>query len=99
MKMGRIAAAGLALLMLGGCGRGEEQSGQPSADEREKVDNIAAKLDGEQTFDTSPDSLVPADENAVAGNNAVAPITANQAAPAPGNQAAPPAAANQARRN
>lgn len=88
MKFGRIAAAGVALLLLGGCGGGQERAGQPSADENEKLDNIAGKLDNEETFDTSPDSLVPADENGPAGNAVQPANAANQAAPA-ANQAQP----------
>jgi hypothetical protein len=54
----KLGAAGLALLLLGGCGRGEGNPDQPSAEERQKLDNVAARLDEEQTFDTSADSLV-----------------------------------------
>jgi hypothetical protein len=107
MKRGVIAGTGLALLLLGGCGGREESSGQPSADEKQKLDNIAGKLDNEETFDTSPDSLVPADDNGAPGNaaqpagtsNQTAPAGTNQAAPAGANQAGPPASANQAQRN
>ncbi len=77
------------LLLLAGCGRGEETPGQPSADERRSLDNVAKKLDDQQTIDTSPDSMVPADEGAVTGNGAApapvvppAPInSSNTAAP------------------
>lgn len=81
------AAATFAMLALSGCGRGEETPGQPSADERQKLDNIATKLDDAGTFDTSADSLVPANEAASQGNGVVA-APANTAAPA-ANGAAP----------
>lgn len=98
MNFARPGAALLAVLILSACGGGEETKGQPSADERRELDNIAAKQDAEaaETFDTSPDSLVPtegaaADANAAGANetppNAAAPapaaenIAANTAAP------------------
>ena len=79
------------LLLLPGCGRGENTPGQPSADERKKLDDIAHKRDEEQgTFDTSPDSLVPAEEDAGASNEA-APVPANaQTSPANTANAAAP---------
>jgi hypothetical protein len=77
-----LAVAVLGLMLLPGCGRGENTPGQPSADERAKIDNIARKLDEQSTFDTSPDSLVPAEEGAT---------IANQATPAPPD---PPTPAN-----
>jgi hypothetical protein len=81
MKIAIAGAAAAALLALGGCGRGEENPNQPSADERRALDNIAAKQDADaETIDTSPDSLVPAEGSA---------IDANAAAPA--NGAAVPA--------
>jgi hypothetical protein len=95
MKFGHPGAALLALLILASCGRGEDTPGQPSADERRALDNIAAKQDAEaaETIDTSPDSLVPAegalDANA-AGNGAAANATA--ATPAANNSAANAAA-------
>lgn len=84
-----VAAALTSLLLLSGCGRGDETPGQPSADERAKIENIAKKLDDQPIIDTSPDSMVPAEEGAVAGNGAVpAPVvppaplnSANAAAP------------------
>ena len=86
MKLGRIGIAGLALVLIAGCGRGENTPGQPSADERRALDNAAAKLDAQaETFDTSADSLVPADGEA-AGNAAVGtPPVANGAAPVVAN--------------
>lgn len=83
MKIASAGAALVAALILASCGRGEDTPGQPSAEERRQLDNIAAKQDAEaaETFDTSPDSLVPA-EGAAADTNASA-NTANAAAPAP----------------
>lgn len=72
---GRIAAAAAALIMVGACGGPEENAGQPTADEREKLDNIATKLDDEQTFDTSADSLIPADNPGI--NAAQTPVASN----------------------
>jgi len=70
-----LTAALASMLLLSGCGRGEETPGQPSADERAKLDNVAKRLDDQGTIDTSPDSMVPADEGAVAGNGAApAPV-------------------------
>ena len=89
--MNRIGlTAGVAsLLLLAGCGRGDETPGQPSADERAKIENIAKKLDDQPIVDTSPDSMVPAEEEAATGNGAApAPVvppaplnSANTAAP------------------
>ena len=84
-----LTATLTSLLLLSGCGRGEETRGQPSADERAKLDNVAKRLDDQGTIDTSPDSLVPADEGAAIGNGAApAPVvppaplnSANSAAP------------------
>ena len=81
MKRLEMTATAIAFLLLAGCGRGEERAGQPSAEESEKLDNIAGKLEGTDTFDTSPDSKVPAEEPAA--TNEAAPPPANQAAPAP----------------
>jgi hypothetical protein len=97
MRFAHAGAALLAVLTLSACGRGEETKGQPTAEERRALDNIAAKEDAAaaETYDTSPDSLVPA-ENAVAEGNAVDANTAaaNAAAPAPAtNNSAPNAAA------
>ena len=58
-SMGLVAAA--ALLALGACGGGEGNSGGLSAEENQKLDNIA------ETLDASPDSLV-ATEGAPIGN-------------------------------
>ncbi len=85
MKFARPGAALLAILILAACGRGEENKDQPSADERRKLDEAAAKLDAQsETIDTSPDSLVPAERPAADGN-AAAPngTTPNAATPAP----------------
>lgn len=91
MRIMTIAAAGLALLLLGGCGRGQQNPNQPSADERSKLDNIAAKQDADaETFDTSPDSLVPAGNDAAPANVSGAAPQTNGVVPANStNQAAP----------
>lgn len=88
MKTIIFAAAGLSMMLLAGCGRGQDNPDQPSADERSKLDNIAATRDQrEETFDTSPDSLKPADDDPAATINTPAPASdagsngANQAAP------------------
>jgi hypothetical protein len=72
MKLLQPGVAALAILLLAGCGRGDGTPGQPSAEERRALDNIAAKQDAEgaETFDTSPDSLVPAEGSAPAANEA-----------------------------
>lgn len=75
MVLNRLGWAGGALLLLAACGDGESTPGQPSAEERRALDNIAAKQDAElqgdgQTFDTSADSLVPADGTAADANAA-----------------------------
>jgi uncharacterized lipoprotein len=91
MKFARPGVALLAILVLAACGRGGENKDQPSADERRKLDEAAAKLDAEsETVDTSPDSLVPADSAATGSNAAAADGTApNAAAPAaPANNSA-----------
>jgi uncharacterized lipoprotein len=88
MNFARSGAALLAVLILSACGGGEETKGQPSADERRALDNIAAKQDAEaaETFDTSPDSLVPAEGAAVDGNAVdTNESAANAAALAPAN--------------
>ncbi len=85
MKHIYLGAAGLAVLLLAGCGRGDDNPNQPSADERQALDNIAAKRDAEaETFDTSADSLVPAEGTAIEGNG----IAPNSTAPV-GNRAVP----------
>lgn len=84
-----LTATLTSLLLLSGCGRGDETTGQPSADERAKLDNVAKRLDDQGTIDTSPDSLVPADEGAVTGNGTgPAPVPPPQ--PANGANAATP---------
>lgn len=74
MKHIKILAAGPALLLLASCGGGDTPAGQPSAEERRALDNIAAKQDADaaaaETFDTSPDSLIPAEGAAADGNAA-----------------------------
>jgi len=62
--MGRLAAAAAmaSLLMLGACGRGDDKAGGLTAEENRQLDNAAEMLD------TSPDSLVPVEDN-VAGNS------------------------------
>ena len=74
MKFARTGSALLATLILAACGGGEETKGQPSAEERRALDNIAAKQDAEaaETYDTSADSLVPAEGAAAAEANAAA---------------------------
>lgn len=96
MTLRTYGAAMMAVLLLGACGGGEDTPGQPTAEERRKLDNIAAKQDAEgaETFDTSPDSLVPAEGAAVetnaAGNAAAAaPASGATANSATGNSAAP----------
>jgi len=93
MKFTTKGAAAAALLLLAGCGGNDAPQGQPSAEEREALDNIAAKADAEaETFDTSADSLVPAegsvaasnqasDDAAVEGANASSPDGAEEAPP------------------
>lgn len=90
MKSANFGAAGIALLLLAGCGRGDNNPNQPSADERQALDNIANRLDAQEgTVDTSADSLVPAEGVPLEGNG----TGANAAGPA-GNQAAPANAAS-----
>jgi hypothetical protein len=62
--MGRLAAAAAmaSLLALGACGRGDDKAGGLTAEENAQLDNAAEMLD------TSPDSLVPADDN-IMGNS------------------------------
>lgn len=84
MRARGLGPAGFALLLLAGCGGGETTPGQPSAEEQQKLDNIAAKQDAElqaepQTFDTSADSLIPAEGAAGEGNQ----VAGNEAAQAP----------------
>ncbi|MFN3724973.1 MAG: hypothetical protein ACK4SZ_01575 [Allosphingosinicella sp.] len=58
------ALAATALLALAGCGGGDERGDDGlTAKEREQIDNAAAMVENQQTFDTSADSLV-LDENA-----------------------------------
>jgi hypothetical protein len=85
----RLGTAGLAILLLAGCGRGGNSPDQPTAEERQKLDNIAAKADEAETFDTSADSLVLNEGAADAGNTGAAP---NATAPAGANAAANAAA-------
>lgn len=84
-----LTAALTGLLLLSGCGRGEETAGQPSADERRSIDNIAKKLDDQPVVDTSPDSMVPANE-AAPGGNGTAPAPDPAASPANRSNAAAP---------
>lgn len=59
---GLAAATAMAsLLALAACGRSEDKAGGLTAEENRQLDNAAEMLD------TSPDSLVPADDN-VTGN-------------------------------
>jgi hypothetical protein len=63
------AAAMVSLLALGGCGRGDDKAGGLTAEENRQLDNAAEMLD------TSPDSLVPADNQAL-GNGEEATMDA-----------------------
>lgn len=76
------ALAAAALLALAGCGGGDERGDDGlTAKEREQVDNAAAMVENQQTFDTSADSLV-LDENAAnaqADVNALGAAAANEA--------------------
>jgi hypothetical protein len=96
MKLLLAAPAAFAALLLAGCGGADTPAGQPSAEERQKLDNMAAKMDAEsaETFDTSADSLVPADGaglegNEAAGGNAAAPAPTSSSNSAAPNNAAP----------
>jgi hypothetical protein len=86
MKRLILAGAGCALLLVAGCGRGDENPGGVTAKERQELDNAAALIEDSQTFDTSADSLtlneasVPPAGNAQMGNAATAEqATANEA--------------------
>ena len=76
------ALATAALLALAGCSGGDERGDDGlTAKEREQVDNAAAMVENQQTFDTSADSLV-LDENAVDARgdvNALGAAAANEA--------------------
>jgi hypothetical protein len=69
LQMRRIVAAAAmsSLLALGACGRGDDKSGGLTADENRQLENAAEMLD------TSPDSLIPADNTAL-GNGEEAPM-------------------------
>lgn len=91
MMRGSLALTLAGLMLLPSCGRGENPAGQPSADERKKLEDIARKRDEEQsTFDTSPDSLVPAEEGAGASSGATASGANVSAVPANSANAATP---------
>ena len=75
----RIIGAALVIFALAGCNRDGAGEKGLSDKQRSDLDNAAAMLDGNQTIDTSPDSLVlnegAADEGANgASANAAAPI-------------------------
>ncbi len=76
------AFAAAALLALAGCGGGDERGDDGlTAKEREQVDNAAAMVENQQTFDTSADSLV-LDENAANAQtdvNSLGAAAANEA--------------------
>jgi hypothetical protein len=62
-------AAMVSLLALGACGRGDDKAAGLTAEENRQLDNAAEMLD------TSPDSLVPADNQAL-GNGEEASMDA-----------------------
>ena len=65
----RLAFAGLAALaLLAGCGR-QPGAGGLTADEKRQLDNAAAMLDDNATFDASPDSLVANEAEIAAAEN------------------------------
>ena len=71
------AAAAAALLTLAACGGGEDKSGVPTAEENAQLDNAADMLD------TTPDNLVPVENDAAAGEGAAMDtVDANEAADA-----------------
>lgn len=73
------AAAAFALLSLAACGGGSENPDQPTAKERQQLDETARKQDQEQkeqTFDTSADSLVINESAAEPPENGAAPVDA-----------------------
>ena len=73
------ALAAVAALALAGCGGGDERGDDGlTAEERGQVDNAAALVENQQTFDTSADSLV-LDENAQVDVNALGAAAANEA--------------------
>jgi hypothetical protein len=59
----------VSLIALGACGRGDDKAGGLTAEENRQLDNAAEMLD------TSPDSLVPADNQAL-GNGEETAINA-----------------------
>ena len=73
------ALAATALLALTACSGGDERGDDGlTAKEREQVDNAAAMVENQQTFDTSADSLV-LDENAQTDVNALGAAAADEA--------------------
>jgi hypothetical protein len=59
MRRLAVTAAMAPLLVLAACGRGDDKAGGLTAEENRQLDNAAEMLD------TSPDSLVPADNSAL----------------------------------
>jgi hypothetical protein len=59
MRRLAAAAAMASLLALGACGRSDDKAGGLTAEENRQLDNAAEMLD------TSPDSLLHADDNLV----------------------------------
>jgi len=78
MRKWIAAAAMVPLLALGACGRGDDKAGGLTAEENRQLDNAAEMLD------TSPDSLVPADNGAL-GNGDEAAMDGGQENAATGN--------------
>jgi hypothetical protein len=91
MKNRLLVVATLALLVAG-CGRGDRNKGMPSEQQKADLDNAAAMVEGNETIDTSPDSLTLNESMTDPGLNAATPPAGNVAAPAPAapaNAAAP----------
>lgn len=95
MKKSLVVAVTLALLVAA-CGRGDRNKGMPSEQQKADLDNAAAMVEGNETIDTSPDSLTlnegAADVDLNAAANRIGPAAPPNAAgpaaaPAPGNAA------------